>query len=133
MSYPSPADFQKLSEAELMRFVRNENRAGIGLGQRALDELNYRFAVMQSSSLSALDIDVKALGQTSQQMAGSVKELLVSSRTIEGLTKWLVALTVVLGILTLVLVIDVGIKFSHEYYSPPPQLSEPQTPSRPPG
>jgi hypothetical protein len=76
--------------------------------------------------------EVATLTRISEQSTLEVKRLVVSSLTIEKLTKWLVGLTVVLGILTLVLVTDVGIKFSHEYLSPPPQLTAPQTQARPP-
>ena len=128
-----PEQFKKMSVDELMDVVRKSSRIGLTSGQQALDELNYRFALMQSSELSTLDVDVKALGQTSQQMADSVKQLVVSSLTIEKLTKWLVGLTVVLGVLTLALVMDVTVRFTHEYFSPLPQLSAPQRPTRPPG
>ena len=42
-----PEQFKKMSVDELMDVVRKSSRIGLTSSQQALDELNYRFALMQ--------------------------------------------------------------------------------------
>ena len=89
--------------------------------------------VLESRLLTKISDGTKELAQINDESKVQILRLVKSSLIIESLTKWLVGLTVVLAFLTLALVVDVGIKFQHEYYSRLPQLSVPQTPGRPPG
>jgi len=69
-----------------------------------------------------------------QQLADLVtssRNLESSSTRVEALTRWLIVLTIVLGFLTLLLVLDVANKFRQEYFSGPPPLSAPQAPAPP--
>ena len=75
---------------------------------------------------------VAALAIISEQSKVEVKRLVVSSLTVERLTKRLVWLTVVLAVLTSALVLDVGNKFRQEYFSELPPPSAPRSPIPPP-
>jgi len=89
-------------------------------------------AVLEGRLLTKIAEGTERLALINEQSTIEVKRLVASSLTIERLTKWLVGLTVVLGVLTLVLALDVGNKVRKEYFSPTPLVTAPQTPSLPP-
>src|ERR1017187_151610 len=80
-------------------------------------------AILESRLLARIAEQTKELTKINEESKVEIKHLLKSSLVIESLTKWLVGLTVVLGLLTLALVLDVANKFRLEYFSPLPQLS----------
>jgi hypothetical protein len=89
-------------------------------------------AIIEGRLLTKIAEETKQLAHINQESKVELRRLVDSSLVIERLTKWLVGLTVVLGFLTLVLVLDVGNKFRQEYFSEPPRLTAPQTPTLPP-
>jgi hypothetical protein len=133
----TPETIKTYSEAKLL-YAMQLNRGGV-YDAWARAEIQRRQSTEISTLLAALETATKQvhqetviLARISENSALEVRRLVVSSLTIEKLTKWLVGLTVVLGILTLVLVVDVGIKFHHEYLAPLPPPTAPQTPTHPP-
>ena len=90
----------------------------------------------QIMALNESSTKLEGLTATLITETGNVRSQVVvltaSSHNIERLTTWIIWLTVVLGILTLILVLDVANKFRQEYFSEPPRLTAPQTPTLPP-
>lgn len=72
-------------------------------------------AVLENRLLTKISQETKQLTRINEESKLELKRLVDSSLVIEGLTRWLVGLTVALGILTLFLVLDVGNKFRLEY------------------
>lgn len=93
---------------------------------------NKQIMALHESSTKLEGLTATLITETGN-VRSQVVVLTASSHNIERLTKWIIWLTVVLGILTLILVLDVGNKIRLEYFSEPPQLSAPQTPILPPG
>lgn len=89
-------------------------------------------AVLEGRLLTEIAKGTDNLALINQQSTVEIKHLVASSLTVEKLTKWLVGLTVVLGALTLLLVLDVANRVRQEYFSPVPQLTAPQEPTLPP-
>lgn len=81
-----------------------------------------------AASSTKLETLTSTLIQETANVHGQVVVLTTSSHNIERLTKWLIWLTVALGILTLVLAMDVGLKYVPEHL----ELTAPQTPVHPP-
>jgi len=88
-------------------------------------------AVIEGRLLTKIAGGTERLAVINEQSTLEVKRLVDSSLRIERLTKWLVGLTIVLAILTLILCMDVGNRLMKEYYSEPPPPSAPRTPPPP--
>jgi hypothetical protein len=89
-------------------------------------------AEIEGRLLTNIAEGTRELARINEESKVELKRLVDSSLVIERLTKRLVLMTVVLGLLTLALALDVVNKFRLEYFSPLPLPSAPQTPSRPP-
>lgn len=133
----TPENIKAYSETKLL-YAMELNRGGVyetwartELQRRQSAEINALLTTLETAT-KQVHQEIVILAGISENSALEVRRLVASSLTIEKLTKWLVGLTVVLGILTLVLVVDVGIKFHHEYLAPLPPPTAPQTPTRPP-
>ncbi len=79
-------------------------------------------AILESRLLTTISKETKELGRINEESKTEIKLLVRSSLVIETLTKRLVWLTVVLGLLTLILVLDVANKVRQEYFSEPPLI-----------
>ena len=133
----TPDKMREWSDAKLylcmeLGGLQYEPRARSELGRRQAAEIARLLATLEVAT-NRVHQETTNLARIGETSAIEVKRLVTSSLVIERLTKWLVGLTVVLSILTLVLVMDVAVKFTHDYFSPLPQLTTPQTPTRPPG
>jgi len=84
-----------------------------------------------ANSSGKLEVLSSALIAETANVHRQVVVLTASSHNIEWLTKWLIWLTVALGLFTLALVADVGNKFRLEYFSELPPPPAPQTPPLP--
>jgi hypothetical protein len=88
---------------------------------------NKQITALNESSAKLEGLTSTLISETAN-VHNQVVVLTASSHNIERLTKWLIGLTFVLGILTLVLALDVGLKYVPEHL----QLTGPQTPVPPP-
>jgi hypothetical protein len=88
-------------------------------------------AVIEGRLLTKIAAGTERLAAINERSTFEVKRLVGSSLRIERLTKWLVGLTFVLAILTLVLCVDVSNRLMKEYYSQPPPPSAPRMPLPP--
>jgi hypothetical protein len=143
----TPATLRHKTEEELI-FIQSHDNPNTAWGRWAAHEINRRQSkelaelitiLTQSSQLttqavitltgavntlsSFTDMHIKV----SNEVLSGTGEIVKSSHKIESLTKWLIGLTVALGLLTLILAIDVGLKYFPEHL----QLTVPQTPPRP--
>jgi hypothetical protein len=128
-------------EAELEKALQDAQDLSLTQMEWIRDELGKRLIKRQIEATADVVKAVETLKQSSTKLEiltstlitetanvhAQVVVLTKSSHNIEWLTKWLIGLTVVLGFLTLMLAVDVGLKYIPERL----QLTAPQTPPLP--